>query len=148
MILLPLLQKHGTMSRNTGNVFQYLHNSFEQEISSQFPILAVIFYAMNEFISFFLRLYDKLCDSSNDKCSGAGQCPKIYKMMSGYRVGRFERRQENGNRRRMEDIMYEVKSQGPVLAIMEIHRDFFSYRNGIYHKINLGKYKKSIVLFH
>jgi len=81
-------------------------------------------------------LYDKLCDSSNDKCSGAGKCP-VYKMMTGYRVGRFERRQENGNRRRMEDIMYEVKTQGPVLAIMEIYRDFFSYRNGVYHKINL-----------
>ncbi|XP_029709832.2 uncharacterized peptidase C1-like protein F26E4.3 [Aedes albopictus] len=30
------------------------------------------------------------------------------------------------------DIMIEIKKHGPVQAIMRVHRDFFSYRSGIY----------------
>ena len=35
----------------------------------------------------------------------------------------------------MEDIMYEVMTQGPVLALMEVTRDLFSYKEGIYRRL-------------
>ena len=31
--------------------------------------------------------------------------------------------------------MHEVRSQGPVLAIMEVTRDLFSYGGGVYHPL-------------
>ena len=51
----------------------------------------------------------------------------LMMIMRGYRVGR--------RGRRMEDIMHEVMTQGPVLALMEVARDLFSYREGVYQRL-------------
>ena len=53
-----------------------------------------------------------------------------HRMMPAYRVGRRGRREQ--------DIMYEIMTQGPVLAIMEIFRDFFSYKSGVYQRSVAG----------
>ena len=58
-----------------------------------------------------------------DTCQCGAAC-EVLRMMPGYRVGRHGRR--------MEDIMYEVMTQGPALAIMEVTRELFSYREGVY----------------
>ena len=72
-------------------------------------------------------LYDLQCEASEDKCDGAGGCEVTHKIMRGYRVGRRGQREE--------DIMYEVMTQGPVLALMEVSRDLFSYKEGIYRRL-------------
>ena len=72
-------------------------------------------------------LHDAGCEAAADRCSAAG-C-SVHRVMAGYRVGR------GGATRRMEDIMHEVRSQGPVLAIMEVTRDLFSYGGGVYHPL-------------
>ena len=34
--------------------------------------------------------------------------------------------------RRMEDIMWEVMTQGPVQAVLQVHTDLFLYSSGVY----------------
>jgi len=70
-------------------------------------------------------LYDLKCEASEDKCDGAGGCEVTHKIMRGYRVGRRGQREE--------DIMYEVMTQGPVLALMEVSRDLFRIVRGTNH---------------
>ena len=75
-------------------------------------------------------LHDAGCEAAADRCSAAGAAGcSVHRVMAGYRVGR------GGATRRMEDIMHEVRSQGPVLAIMEVTRDLFSYGGGVYHPL-------------
>ena len=85
-------------------------------------------------------LHDLSCEASEDKCDGAGGCEVTHKMMRGYRVGRRGRREG--------DIMYEVMTQGPVLTLMEVTRDLFSYKQGIYRRLEaevLGHHAVRIV---
>ena len=37
-----------------------------------------------------------------------------------------------------QDIQYEIMTQGPVQAVMEVHTDFFMYGEGVYHKTNMA----------
>ena len=71
-------------------------------------------------------LHDLSCEAAEDKCGAVG-CEVTHRMMRGYRVGR--------RGQRMEDIMYEVMTQGQVLALMEVTRDLFSYKEGIYRRL-------------
>jgi len=68
-------------------------------------------------------VHDLTCEAMVDKCDASGGC-RNHQFMRGYRVGRTGRR--------MEDIMYEVITFGPVLAIIEVHRELFSYKAGVY----------------
>ena len=56
--------------------------------------------------------------------------------MRAYRVGRSN----TGDRpaRRSEDIMQELRSQGSVQAVMEVHQDLFLYQAGVYTNTNTG----------
>ena len=85
-------------------------------------------------------LHDLSCEAAEGKCAGAGGCEVTHRMMRGYRVGR--------RGQRMEDIMYEVMTQGPALALMEVTRDLFSYKEGIYRRLEaevLGHHAVRIV---
>lgn len=70
-------------------------------------------------------LHDLSCEAAEDKCDGG--CGLTHRMMRGYRVGR--------RGQRVEDIMHEVMTQGPVLALMEVTRDLFSYKEGVYRRL-------------
>jgi len=66
-------------------------------------------------------------------------CPshcKMHRTQPAYRVGRGDT--ANNPDRNEKDIMYEVMTQGPVQAIMEVYTDFFVYGGGVYKKTNLG----------
>ena len=41
-------------------------------------------------------------------------------------------------RRRVEDIMYEIMTQGPVQATIKVYTDLFMYGGGVYRLTNLG----------
>ena len=57
-------------------------------------------------------------------------------MMAGYRVGR--RNTKARPHRRSEDIMQELRTQGSVQAVMEVHQDLFLYQAGVYTNTNTG----------
>ena len=54
----------------------------------------------------------------------------VTRSQPAYRVGRSG----TGARplRRMEDIMWEIMTQGPVQAVMEVYTDLFLYSSGVY----------------
>ena len=61
----------------------------------------------------------------------AAACPRRRRrMMAGYRVGRRNTRARP--HRRAEDIMQELRTQGSVQAVMEVHQDLFLYQAGVY----------------
>ena len=39
----------------------------------------------------------------------------------------------------MEDIMYEILTQGPVQAVMRVHTDLFMYGSGVYRVTDLAR---------
>ena len=65
-----------------------------------------------------------------------GDCKRSRRMMTGYRVGR--RNTEDRPDRRSEDIMQELRTQGSVQAVMEVHQDLFLYQAGVYTNTNTG----------
>ena len=88
------------------------------------PVFASAFKASKDLLLIRRHgLHESSCVGVRDKCAGAGQCG-LVRMMPGYRVGRPGKV--------VEDIMYEIISQGPVLAIMDVRRELFSYRSGVY----------------
>ena len=74
-------------------------------------------------LNYYFSVHDLTCEAMGDKCDASGGC-RSHHVMRGYRVGR--------SGRRVEDIMYEVITFGPVLAIIEVHRELFSYKAGVY----------------
>jgi len=58
-------------------------------------------------------------------------------MQPAYRVGREASATQP--RRREQDIMHEIRTQGPVEAVMEVYTDFFMYTSGVYQKTNLAR---------
>ncbi|XP_071536951.1 uncharacterized peptidase C1-like protein F26E4.3 [Panulirus ornatus] len=47
--------------------------------------------------------------------------PDLYKMEPAYRISNNE-----------QDIQWEIMRNGPVQAVMKVHRDFFMYKTGVY----------------
>ena len=39
---------------------------------------------------------------------------------------------------RVEDIMAAIRNEGPVVAVMDVYKDFFYYGDGVY-QVNLTK---------
>ena len=64
-----------------------------------------------------------------------GDCRR-RRMMTGYRVGRPNT--EARPARRSEDIMQELRSQGSLQAVMEVHQDLFLYQAGVYTNTHTG----------
>ena len=56
--------------------------------------------------------------------------------MAAYRLGRSNTKDRPA--RRSEDIMQELRSQGSVQAVMEVHQDLFLYQAGVYTNTNTG----------
>ena len=72
--------------------------------------------------------------------AGSSSCPShchLYHTQPAYRVGRGNTHKHP--RRTEQDIMYEVMTQGPVQAIMQVYTDFFMYGSGIYKRTNLAR---------
>ena len=62
-------------------------------------------------------------------------CTRYYTRPA-YRVGRDNT--PTMPHRREEDIMAEIISQGPVLAVMAVYSDLFMYGSGVYQRTNLA----------
>ena len=60
----------------------------------------------------------------------------MHHTKSAYRVGR--RNTHNHPRKREQDIMYQLMTQGPVQAVMEVYTDFFMYGSGVYQRTNMA----------
>ena len=56
-----------------------------------------------------------------------------------YRVGRGDSRERPD--RNMEDIMYEILTQGPVQAVIRVHTDLLMYSSGVYSLTNLARHR-------
>ena len=54
-----------------------------------------------------------------------------WKVQPAYRVG-------EDAASRVEDIMHEILTEGPVVAVMDVYKDFFYYGDGVY-QVNLTK---------
>ena len=65
-----------------------------------------------------------------DTCGAEATC-HVYRSQPAYRVGRADTR--------MEDIMQEIFTQGPVQAVMEVYTDLLMYGGGVYSLSNLGQ---------
>ena len=68
-------------------------------------------------------------------------CPShchMHHTQPAYRVGRGNT--NNHQRRNEHDIMYELMTQGPVQAVMEVYTDFFMYSSGVYRRTNLASH--------
>ena len=52
-----------------------------------------------------------------------------WKVQPAYRVG-------EDAASRVEDIMHEILTEGPVVAVMDVYKDFFYYGDGVY-QVNL-----------
>ena len=77
--------------------------------------------------------------SSSCQARSPSSCPShcpLYRTQPAYRVGRGNSHKHP--RRNEQDIMYELMTQGPVQAIMQVYTDFFMYGSGIYKKTNLA----------
>ena len=68
--------------------------------------------------------------------------PAQVKVQPAYRVGRGATAAQP--RRREEDIMWEIKTQGPVQAVMEVYTDFFMYASGVYQVTGLLGYHMNV----
>lgn len=65
-------------------------------------------------------------------CQAIQKRQSFFKMQPPYKVGRKNNHQHP--RRTEFDIMFEIQTHGPVQATMEIFRDVFYYKDGIYSK--------------
>jgi len=77
-------------------------------------------------------------DGQVEVCPARSPCPgQEVQMQPAYRVGRMASATQP--RRREQDIMHEIRTQGPVEAVMEVYTDFFMYASGVYQKTNLAR---------
>ncbi len=93
-------------------------------------------------------------------CTAIVKRKKLFRTQPAYKVGR--RNSPERPRLRETDIMFEIMTRGPVqgeemtihdahdkvhdiflVALMEVHSDFFLYESGIYHKTNLADPQES-----
>lgn len=84
-----------------------------------------------------MRRYGSWTKTCQEKSSKS--CPvncHRFRTQPAYRVGRGNT--DRNQHMNEEDIMYEIMTQGPVQAIMEVYTDFFMYGSGIYKRTNLA----------
>ena len=77
--------------------------------------------------------------SSSCQSHSSSSCPShchMHHTQPAYRVGRGNTHKHP--RKNEQDIMYELMTQGPVQAIMEVYTDFFMYGSGVYKRTNLA----------
>ena len=77
--------------------------------------------------------------SSSCQASSSSTCPSscpMHRTQPAYRVGRVNTAKHR--HRREEDMMHEMMTQGPVMAVMQVYTDFFMYRGGVYSRTNLA----------